>query len=59
MSHGSGVNAEIYFNQVPLIEGIWDLAVGQVIPGGTSNNHSWISPHVTYDKVRYQCSIAM
>jgi len=46
----SRVSAEIDFSEVPLHPGTWDLAVAQVIPGGTLNNHQWLSPFVDYDQ---------
>ena len=48
MTTGSKVNAEIYFNQIPFIEGVFDLALADVIPGGTKNNLAFVADYVHY-----------
>lgn len=51
MAKSSGVSAHVYFDKIPLIQGTLDLAVSQIIPGGTMNNHQWLGSNVVYDKV--------
>jgi len=42
MVEGSKVKAEIVANQVPQIDGVWELAVAGAIPGGTKNNMDFV-----------------
>ena len=51
MAKSSSLSVNVYFDSIPLIEGTQDLAMAQVIPGGTMNNHQWLFDHVVYDKV--------
>jgi selenium donor protein len=39
----SAVEAEIYANQIPFIEGVYELAMAGAIPGGTNNNLDFVS----------------
>lgn len=39
----SGVGAEIFMDQVPLIDGVYELALAGAIPGGTKNNLDYVS----------------
>jgi len=36
------INAEIYADQVPVIEEVWEFAGADIIPGGTRNNLSFL-----------------
>ncbi len=44
----SGLGAEIYSNQVPLIENVYELALAGAIPGGTKNNLDFVSKITTW-----------
>lgn len=50
MTTGSMVQAEVYYRQIPFIEGVFDLAMADVIPGGTKNNLDFVSSKVSYGK---------
>lgn len=50
MTTASNVNAEIFYNQIPFIDGVFDLALADIIPGGTKNNMEFVSSKVVYDK---------
>ena len=49
MTEGSGVDAEIWLEAVPVIPGTRELAADGVVPGGTVNNHAFVSPVVDWD----------
>jgi len=48
MVEGSKVKAEIVANQVPQIDGVWELAVAGAIPGGTKNNMDFVKAIVRW-----------
>ena len=48
MSAGSGVDAEIDHQALPLIAGAAELATGGTVPGGTLNNKAFVEPHVEW-----------
>jgi cysteine desulfurase NifS/selenium donor protein len=49
MTSGSGVNAIISANSVPILKAAVDFAGADVIPGGTLNNLSFVESHVDFD----------
>jgi cysteine desulfurase len=49
MTEGSGVDAEIYADQVPILEPAAEMATGGVIPGGTDNNLNYLKEWVKWD----------
>jgi selenium donor protein len=49
MTEGSGVDAELRHEAVPVIEGARGLAAADIVPGGTINNHAFVAPIVDYD----------
>ena len=49
MSIASKVDAEIYSNQIPVIQGVFELAANNIIPGGTLNNLEFVSDVVEWD----------
>jgi cysteine desulfurase len=49
MSAGSGVDVEIDYRALPIIDGAADLATGGTVPGGTRNNRAFVEPHVSWD----------
>jgi len=52
MTTGSKVDAVLFFEQIPFIEGVMDLALADVIPGGTKNNLDFVKSFVEYsDKI--------
>ena len=48
MVEASGVKAEIFADQVPLIEGVRELAIAGAIPGGTKNNLDFVKDIVRW-----------
>jgi selenide,water dikinase len=38
----SGASAEIDASAVPFLDGVLDLAIRDVVPGGTKRNHAWL-----------------
>ncbi|RLD80653.1 MAG: selenide, water dikinase SelD [Bacteroidetes bacterium] len=50
MTTASNVIAEINYGQIPFINGVFDLAIADIIPGGTKNNMEFVSSKVVYDK---------
>ncbi len=49
IAHASNVSAELFLKKVPFLEDAWDLAVANVVPGGTLNNLEYVSKHVVWD----------
>ncbi len=49
MTLSTGVGAEIYLNQVPVLDEVWDLARQGYIPGGTRANLKFLSDAVVWD----------
>ena len=41
--------ARIQFDSIPIFEGIRDLALAGVIPGGTLNNAEYVEPYIEWD----------
>jgi selenide,water dikinase len=50
MCNGSKVSATIEFNEIPLIQGVYELAQKGFIPGGTKRNLDYVSPKVNFSK---------
>lgn len=44
------INAELYANQVPVIEETWEFAGGGIIPGGTRDNLSFLQNKTHWDE---------
>jgi cysteine desulfurase len=54
MTFASGVNAEIFFANVPILPGAEDMAAAGIIPGGTLNNFEFAAKFAVWDeKVTY------
>ncbi|HEY42700.1 MAG TPA: selenide, water dikinase SelD [Anaerolineae bacterium] len=49
MTTGAGVDAEIFFDHVPILEAAERFAGANVIPGGTRDNLDFVEPHVIWD----------
>ncbi len=49
MTSASGVGAEVYLDQVPILEEVWALATAGNIPGGTRANLAFLNPTVRWD----------
>ncbi len=49
MTQSSGVDANISFSSVPIIEQARELVSMDVVPGGTLNNLSFVEPYVEFD----------
>jgi len=50
MAAGSAVDVEITASAVPIIPAARNFASGDVVPGGTLNNLSYVTPYVTFSK---------
>ncbi|MCJ7693797.1 MAG: selenide, water dikinase SelD [Anaerolineaceae bacterium] len=50
MAAGSGVDITLELQAIPIIPEARSLAAGDVIPGGTLNNLSFVKPHVTFSE---------
>ncbi len=48
MSRASGMDFEIDFKKIPLIERVKDFAAGGTVPGGTYNNLEWVKDDVDF-----------
>ena len=46
MAQESGVDLEISAGEVPFMEGARRLAALGMVPGGTTRNLDWVSPHL-------------
>lgn len=49
MTLSTGVGAEIYLDQIPVLEEVWDLARQGYIPGGTRSNLKFMADAVVWD----------
>lgn len=49
MTKGSGVDARIDFHKVPIIAEAREMAAMDIVPGGSLNNLSYVSPFVEFD----------
>ncbi len=50
MTMGSRVNAEVYYKQLPFIQGLFDLPIEDLIAGGTKHNKRFVENRVSYSK---------
>jgi selenide,water dikinase len=48
MAEGSGVALRLRAAAIPVLEGILDLAAGDVVPGGSKANLAWVEPNVEF-----------
>jgi cysteine desulfurase len=48
MMAGSGVSCELDARSVPLIDGVYELAMAGAIPGGSKNNMEYVEKHVKW-----------
>ncbi|MCK4961069.1 MAG: hypothetical protein KAS19_01235, partial [Anaerolineales bacterium] len=48
MTAGSGLDAEIYVDQVPIMGGAEALISANVVPGGTRDNLAYVEPHMIW-----------
>jgi selenide, water dikinase len=51
MLAASGVGARIDASSVPMLPGVLDLAMLDVVPGGTKRNHAYLRPNVQWGKL--------
>ncbi|MBN1164443.1 MAG: selenide, water dikinase SelD, partial [Candidatus Krumholzibacteriota bacterium] len=49
MTGSSGVDAEIWHNRVPVIEGVEEMILAGAVPGGTLNNRDFVAPFTRFD----------
>ena len=50
MCQGSKISATIEFNEIPLMQGVFELAQKGFIPGGTKRNLDHVIPNVNFSK---------
>ena len=50
VTEGSGLDAEIFLNKVPLIEQVRELATANMIPGGSINNLDYVNKKLIWGK---------
>ncbi len=50
MCQGSKISATIKFNEIPLMQGVFELAQKGFIPGGTKRNLDHVTPDVNFSK---------
>ena len=50
MCQGSNVSVTLEFNEIPLIQGVYELAQKGFIPGGTKHNLDYVSSQVNFSK---------
>ena len=50
MCKGSNVSVTLEFNEIPLIQGVYELAQKGFIPGGTKHNLDYVSSQVNFSK---------
>jgi selenide, water dikinase len=48
MADGSGVGLRLRLDDVPVIEGVRDLAAAGFVPGGSKANLAWVTEHVRF-----------
>jgi selenide,water dikinase len=48
MAEGSGVALRLHAGAVPVLEGVFDLAANDVVPGGSKANLDWVAPNVRF-----------
>ena len=49
MCQSSNISAQINYNKIPFLEGVYKLAKNGYIPGGTKNNLDFVSPNVHFE----------
>jgi cysteine desulfurase NifS/selenium donor protein len=52
MSTASGLDVELDFNSIPVLNGVRELIGGSVVPGGTVDNLAFVSPFVDFSRER-------
>ena len=50
MCKGSNVSATLEFNEIPLIQGVYELAQKGFVPGGTKRNLDYVSSQVNFSQ---------
>jgi len=48
LARASRVDVEIRLEEVPLLDGVRELAAAGMVPGGSRDNLSWVAPSVTW-----------
>ena len=51
MAKGSNVTFEICMEQVPMLDGTYELSQNGVVPGGSKSNHKWVAEDVHYEHI--------
>jgi selenide, water dikinase len=50
LAEGSGLSAELYYNKVPVAEGVWDYISQRIFPDATTRNWSSYSDKIKFEK---------
>ena len=50
LTQASGVEAEVWLEEVPILPEVWDLVAAGAIPGGTKANLSFLTDWVEWDE---------
>ena len=50
ITRGSGVDAELWVNEVPVFEGLKEMLASNIVPGGTINNLEFVSKNIRKDE---------
>ena len=48
MVETSGVSARVSLDRIPVLAGVWDLARGDAVPGGSRSNQRYLMEYVTW-----------
>ncbi len=59
MARGSEVSFEIQMEQVPMLDGTYELSQNGVVPGGSKSNHKWVAEDVYYEQISMENQIIL
>ena len=59
MARGSEVSFEIQMEQVPMLDGTYELSQNGVVPGGSKSNHNWVAEDVHYEQISMENQIIL
>lgn len=48
MTAGAGLDAELFMDQVPVLDAVWEYVSANVVPGGTRDNLAYVEPYVQW-----------